>query len=257
MSNKYSGSIDVEFDVLPSLVPQLLQTSAGNPLERYNEASQRRTFQLEKDWSISIKNATYAEDLNGEIVIPRKYNNTETLVDGASVPLPWLVNFASLGILCPLGVMLSGSIVHDFAYKHGGLLYKKEDGTTEFRAIRRDIIDDLFRDIVATVSSLPLTSKIAWLAVRLGYFGVKYNKQAQGGEFPTVALAAAAAILIVLWTILSIFGFTATIIIIFVLQGLTAILLAVGGIKEKLKIVTESGKTQGDSATSTSNQKAT
>jgi len=233
VSNKYSGSIDVEFDVLPTLVPQVLTTKASNPLERYNEATQRREFQLVKDWSIKIDNAKYAEDLNGEIVIPQKYNNIETLVDGASVPLPWLVNFASLGILCPLGVMLTGSVVHDFAYKHGGLLYKKSDGTTEFRDVRRDIADDLFRDIIATVNQLPATSKIAWLAVRLGYFGVKYNKKTQGGEFPTVALAAAAVILVVLWGIVSVLGFTATLIMVAVLYSITAILLVVGGKKEE------------------------
>ncbi|VAW87289.1 hypothetical protein MNBD_GAMMA16-83 [hydrothermal vent metagenome] len=238
MSNKYYGVIDVEFDVLPTLVPQTLTTKESNPLERFYEATKRREFQLVKDWSISINNAKYAEDLNGEIIIPQKYNNIETLVDGASVPLPWLVNFASLGILCPLGVILTGSVVHDFAYEHGGLLYKKPDGTTEFREIRRDIADDLFRDIIATVNQLPVTSKIAWLAVRLGYFGVNYNKKTQGGEFPSVALVAAAAILIVLWVILSMFGFTATLVIVAILYGITAILLAVGGKKEEEKPAT-------------------
>ncbi len=233
MSNKYSGSIDIEFDVLPTLVPQELTTKASNPLERYNEAAQRRKFQLVKDWSIKIDNAKYAEDLNGEIVIPQKYNNIETQVDGASVPLPWLVNFVSLGILCPLGVMFTGSVVHDFAYKHGGLLYKQSDGSTEFREVRRDIADDLFRDIIATVNQLPVTSKIAWLAVRLGYFGVKYNKKTQGGEFPTVALGAAAVILVVLWGILSVLGFTATLVMVAILYSITAILLAVGGKKEE------------------------
>lgn len=233
MSNKYYGVIDVEFDILPTLIPQVLTTKASNPLERYNEAAQRREFQLVKDWSIKIDNAKYAEDLNGEIIIPQKYNDIETLVDGASVPLPWLVSLASLGILCPLGVMLTGSVVHDFAYEHGGLLYKKPDGTTEFREVRRDIVDDLFRDIIATINQLPLTSKVAWLVVRLGYFGVKYNQKSQGGEFPTVAVGAAAVILVVLWGILSIFGFTATLVTIAVLYSITAILLIVGGKKEE------------------------
>lgn len=249
MSNKYSGSIDVEFDGLPSLRPQLLTTTASNPLERFNEASQRRVFKLEKDWSIKIDNAKYDEDLNGEIVIPQKYNDSETTTDGASVPLPWLVGFASVGILRPLGVMLSGAVVHDFAYKHGGLLYKKEDGTTEFKAIRRDNADNLFRDIIDSVNKLPITSKTAWLAVRLGFFAVDYNKETRTGEFPTVAVAAAAVILFVLWAILSLFGFTGTVVIVGIFYSIAAAFVALGAKEDEKAGADSSGSAKGGDST--------
>ncbi len=219
----YKGTIEVEFESLPGLIAQLLDTSSNNPFERFYAASKRRNFHLDKDWNIRIGNAD--ESLNENIVVPVSYNGKVTVLDGASVPLPWLVSFASLGVLRPLGVMLTASVVHDFAYEHGGLLYKKEDGTTEFREIRRDLADDLFRNIIATVNNLPLTSKIAWLAVRLGYFGVKYAGQVKGGEFPYTALAAAVGIVLTILMYFSLLGFTGGIIVFAVFYALAFMLL--------------------------------
>jgi len=235
VSKKYQGSIDVAFDSLPALVPQLLDTQSDNPLERYNGSGQRRTFHLVDDWQINIAKAAYDEDLSGEIFIPSEYEGKKTEFNGTSVPLPGLVKIASFGILRPLGAMLTASIVHDFAYQHGGLLYKKEDGTTQFRAIRRDLIDKLFCDIIGTVNNLPLTSKIALFAARLGYFGVKYNNKVRDGEFPAIALAALAGILLVFWGYFSLFGFTAGIIILAVVYSVLTLVISLGG-KEEISI---------------------
>jgi hypothetical protein len=213
VSKKYEGSIGVEFDYLPALIPQFINTKSDNPLERYNGASRRRIFHLDKDWSITISNSSYDEELNGEIVVPVKYEGKLTELDGASAPLPWLVGMASFGILRPLGAMLTASMVHNFAYQHGGLLYKKGDGALEFRSLPRDLADDLFRDIISTVNNIPVTAKIAWFAARLGYFGVRYAGKLRGGEFPAAAVAALAGILVVLWGYFALFGFSAGVII--------------------------------------------
>ncbi len=245
MSKKYQGSIEVEFDHLPVLVPQLIDTQSDNPLERYNASGQRRTFHLEHDWQINIEKAAYDEDLSGEIFIPVEFEGKKTEFNGSSVPFPGLVKIASFGILRPLGVMLTASIVHDFAYQHGGLLYKKDDGSTHFRAIRRDLVDKLFCDIIATVNNLPLTSKIALFAARLGFFTVKYNNKVRDGEFPSIALAVLLGLLLVLWGYFSLFGFTAGIIVLAVIYGVLALVISLGG-KEDVSIQASTDKPKGD-----------
>ena len=50
--------------------------------------------------------------------------------------------------------MLIASIIHDFAYKYGFLLFKKDEELEEHAIGRRDA-DRLFHDTIATVSISP------------------------------------------------------------------------------------------------------
>ena len=80
--------------------------------------------------------------------------------------------------------MLVGSIVHDYAFTHGSLRLKAADGNAEDIEVQRHHADRLFKDIIGTVNKLPLLGYIAWLAVRVGWFWVKYAGKPRTGDFP-------------------------------------------------------------------------
>lgn len=179
---RYEGTINVEFaDIPPVRLKTIIPRPDLNWLERLALATKRRFFNLRHDWLLKVENVAYDERLNGTIKVPAlDANGKEIPFDGASVPLPWLVSLLTIGILRPLGVMLTASVVHDYAYKYGHL--QKEDGTVV--EIKRHIADQLFKDIIATVNKLPGVGYIAWLFVRLGWLFVKYNGKPRGGEPP-------------------------------------------------------------------------
>jgi hypothetical protein len=165
---------------------------------RVAESTVRRHFTLERDWEITISGITFNPRLNGTLTIPARVNDDNAsdgrgelvVFDGASVPMPWLISFLSLGILRPLGVMLTASIVHDFAFQFGYLLITQ---TGEKKAkkvtITREVADRLFREIIITVNKLPIVGWVAWLAVRLGWFGlVRYKGKRFGGRAPLLEL---------------------------------------------------------------------
>jgi len=198
----YAGIIDITFKTWPSLVPVRLKTDIGGLLESIRGASAKRYFRLENDWEIQIEapDGRYPQETGGTIVVPKVVvpdlhangvvpsGHSETRLDGASVPFPWLVSFLSFGVLRPLGVLLIASIVHDFAFEHGGLVYRHDSGQLEFRKMQRHVADQLFYDMIRTVNKMPVTALLAWAAVRLGWFWVKYGGQRFGEEFPLIAV---------------------------------------------------------------------
>lgn len=207
MSFEYNGSIYVKFVNLPSLRPILLNTKFDDFFKRFQGASKRRYFHLEQDWSVNLNDIHYDQNLNGTMVVPRTFQNVKTRIDGASVPVPWFVSFLSFGILRPLGIMLTASIVHDFAYEHGALLYRDASGAEILQPVERDIADRLFLDMISTVNRMPLAAFVAWVVVRLGWFFVKYNGQPRGGAFPTLPLLLAGIALLLLAAVVQFFGF--------------------------------------------------
>lgn len=158
----------------------------------------RRHFTLDRDWHITVSGIRFKSELNGTIIIPARVNKNKepdgkgelVLFDGASVPMPWLISFLSIGILRPLGVMLTASIVHDFAFKFGHLFVIPEGQDKAIKVpVTREITDRLFREIILSVNKLPVVGWVAWLAVRLGWFGfVPYNGERWGGKIPILEL---------------------------------------------------------------------
>jgi hypothetical protein len=180
-AEEYLYPIYVKFDDIPPVrLTSIKPRQRLTLVDRLVLATKPRQFTLAKDWCIQLDKVSYDKRLNGSVVIPVSENGKPTDFDGASIPLPWLVSLLTLGILRPLGVMLTASIVHDYAYKVGHL--KKDDGTEV--EIERDVADRLFRDIIETVTKLPLIGFIAWFAVRLGWPFVRYNGKTQGGKPP-------------------------------------------------------------------------
>ncbi|MCK5477739.1 MAG: DUF1353 domain-containing protein [Methylococcales bacterium] len=206
MPHVYSGSIQVKFTNLPSLRPILLKTQFNSFINRLKGASKRRYFYLERNWNVTVDGIDYNQNLNGTIIVPKTHNNVETRIDGASVPLPWVVSFLSFGILRPLGILLTASIVHDFAFEHGALIHRDASGTEKLQPVERDVADRLFRDMISTVNRMPVVAFIAWVVVRLGWFFVKYNGQPRGGAFPYIPLLISLAILLLFAGLIQLFG---------------------------------------------------
>ena len=191
----------------------MLVTGHPRLFGRWRSAGKRRRFRLVEEWSVCIacRQDTVGQDTDtlrefeGTIVIPK---NGGVVYDGASVPLPWLVSCLSFGILRPLGILLTASIVHDYAYEHGYLPFAADDGMMEKREVQRDAVDLLFREMTSTVNRLPFWAFTAWTAVRLGWLCIKYNGEYRTGNPPTAHLIgfAAVAALGVYVAVLLVFG---------------------------------------------------
>ncbi len=168
----------VQFCQWPALRPLKLTTRKWRPLA----GGKRRWWELADDWCVVLcgMQSTKRKVPDGKIVIPKG-----TVTDGASVPLPWLVSFLTFGLLRPTGILLIPSIVHDYAYKHGCLRCRNQDGTETCREISRADADWLFREMIRGISHTWFWAHVAWLAVRSGWlFCVKYAGKRIGRKTP-------------------------------------------------------------------------
>lgn len=191
---EYKGEIILRVSELPALKPRVLPTRSRSPWRRFIEAGQRRTFTLSKNFYIEVEGEALPPSVEGCIVIPPVGNvvddngaqpgNAEPNVfDGASIPFPWLVSYLSFGVLRPLGILLSASVVHDFAFQFGYLPVIK-NGKCNHVPIQRHEADELFRLITQTLNGSNFFSRLAWHAVRLGWWAIKYAGQRYTGKPP-------------------------------------------------------------------------
>jgi len=178
------------FNELPLLQPLIIKTQGLNWWQRFRNARKPRHYTIAQDWKIQVLGVS--EKLDGTIFVPKG-----TLIDGASIPLPWFIAFITFGILRPSGILLTASIPHDFAFIHGELHYVPDNTNAanysdasnkteviEVRKIQRHEADKLFYYIVKVVNKAPVTAAISWLAVRLGWYWIKYNGKYRNGRFP-------------------------------------------------------------------------
>jgi len=111
-------------------------------------------------WLLGTRKWEIAQDfhyeLNGiEYVIPKGFQ-----FDGASVP-KFLATFLS-----PVGVLLLGGLVHDYAYKYAALKpLKKKDPILTLDQKRAD---EIFRDINIEINGFYFLNFLAYWALRLG-----------------------------------------------------------------------------------------
>jgi hypothetical protein len=236
-AEEYHHPIYVRFDDIPPVRLRSIKAKENPTLiDRLVLATKPREFGLHDPWCIQLDNVPYDSRLNGSFKIPTEKDGESIDLDGASIPLPWLISLLTLGILRPLGVMLTASIVHDFAYKFGYL--PKDDGTQV--KIERHVADLLFRDILESVNRIPLLGFIAWFAVRLGWPFVKYAGKPGGGKKPYGAYLVLLVILAVLLTAAAPLSFSA-----FVSGVATvyAVLYFVTTLYDRTKLVAEKKKT--------------
>jgi hypothetical protein len=108
-----------------------------------------RTWEIVKDYHFTIHGEDY--------IIPKGF-----VFDGASVP-KFLASFLS-----PVGVLLVGGLVHDYAYKYTVLLKKGGKETTE--PMTQKEADIIFRDINIEQNGFQLMNYLAYWALRIGGF---------------------------------------------------------------------------------------
>ena len=124
-------------------------------------------FKMILMWLLGVRHWEIAKDfeyvLNGnKYVIPAGFK-----FDGASIP-KFLHPFLS-----PVGVLLIGGLVHDYAYKYATLLRNNKKET--MGVISQKKADEIFRDINIGVNGFYLMNYLAYWSLRLGGF-LAWNK---------------------------------------------------------------------------------
>ena len=124
-------------------------------------------FTMIKMWLLGVRHWEIADDFDYEIggtkfVIPAGFK-----FDGASIP-KFLHTFLS-----PVGVLLIGGLVHDYAYKYQTLLKKNKRDT--IGVITQKKADEIFRDINIEINGFYLMNYLAYWSLRLGGF-MAWNK---------------------------------------------------------------------------------
>ena len=108
-----------------------------------------RNWEITKDWHYTIDGVDY--------VIPAGFQ-----FDGASIP-KFLRTFFS-----PVGVLLVGGLVHDYAYKYQTLLCKNKKDTMGIISQAR--ADQIFRDININVNGFYAMNYLSYYSLRIGGF---------------------------------------------------------------------------------------
>ena len=119
-------------------------------------------FTMIKMWLLGVRHWEIANDfdyeVNGEkFVIPAGFK-----FDGASIP-KFLHPFLS-----PVGVLLIGGLIHDYAYKYQTLLKSNRKDT--LGVITQKEADIIFRDINIEINGFFLMNYLAYWSLRLGGF---------------------------------------------------------------------------------------
>ena len=108
-----------------------------------------RTWTITKDFHYKLRGVEY--------VIPKGFT-----FDGASVP-KFLASFLS-----PVGVLLIGGLIHDYAYKYAAL--KPKNDKDALLIVNQHEADKIFRDINIEVNGFHFLNYLAYWALRLGGF---------------------------------------------------------------------------------------
>jgi len=122
-----------------------------------------RNWEITKDWKYNIDGTEY--------VIPAGFQ-----FDGASIP-KFLRTFFS-----PVGVLLIGGLVHDYAYKYKTLLEVNKKKTMGDLTQKR--ADEIFRDINIVVNGFYVMNYLAYWSLRLGGFVAWNGHRKRNNKIP-------------------------------------------------------------------------
>ena len=122
-----------------------------------------RNWILKEDWKYNIDGTEY--------VIPAGFQ-----FDGASIP-KFLRTFFS-----PVGVLLIGGLVHDYAYKYKTLLKRNKKDT--MGEITQKKADEIFRDINIIVNGFYSMNRLAYWSLRLGGFVAWNGHRKRNSKIP-------------------------------------------------------------------------
>ena len=120
-----------------------------------------------KMWLLGVRHWEIAKDFEYEInkqkyVIPAGFK-----FDGASIP-----KFLHM-FLSPVGVLLIGGLVHDYAYKYAALKPKSKKDAILLLDQKKS--DQIFRDINIEINGFYLMNYLAYWSLRIGGF-MAWNK---------------------------------------------------------------------------------
>ena len=124
-----------------------------------------RNWELTKDWKYNIDGEEY--------VIPEGFQ-----FDGASIP-KFLRSFFS-----PVGVLLIGGLIHDYAYKYKTLLKVNKKETMGELTQKR--ADEIFRDINVIVNGFYTMNRLAYWSLRLGGFVAWNGHRKRNSKIPGI-----------------------------------------------------------------------
>lgn len=141
--------------VMPVVVPIKIPTKGRGFWYKVGQAFKRRQWQLIRDWEY------WSPALNSWILVPAPFD-----FDFASVPrIFWT-------FLDPVGLLLMGSIPHDFGYRYGGMFLREPiDQHYRFIDMTRVQVDTIFRTVVDEVNEMTVMANIGYYAVRIGGIG--------------------------------------------------------------------------------------
>ena len=122
-----------------------------------------RNWEITKDWHFNMDGTDY--------VIPAGFS-----FDGASIP-KFLRTFFS-----PVGVLLIGGLVHDYAYKYKTLLEVNKKKTMGELTQKR--ADEIFRDINIVVNGFYTMNYLAYWSLRLGGFVAWNGHRKRNNKIP-------------------------------------------------------------------------
>ena len=124
-----------------------------------------RNWEITKDWKYNIDGTEY--------IIPSGFQ-----FDGASIP-KFLRTFFS-----PVGVLLIGGLVHDYAYKYKTLLESNKKKTMGDLTQKR--ADEIFRDINIVVNGFYVMNYLAYWSLRLGGFVAWNGHRKRNAKIPGI-----------------------------------------------------------------------
>jgi len=145
--DKRKSNLKFEYDKLPTLIPLKIETKGkGFWKGIIMWLLSTRNWQLTKDFTYKIDGKEY--------IIPAGFQ-----FDGASIP-KFLRTFFS-----PVGVLLVGGLVHDYAYKYACL---KRTGKGALLVLDQKRADQIFRDINIEVNGFYFMNYLAYWSLRIG-----------------------------------------------------------------------------------------
>jgi len=147
--------VKITYKNMPHMMPVPMETkSKGLVGGIILWLTKTRTWEITEDWKFGLQ--MDGQKTVTSFMIPKGF-----VFDGASVPKPlrsWL---------SPMGVLLSGGLVHDYVYKFETLRLatKKPQAITKKDQKWADM---LFRDICIDVNGFKIINYLAYYALRLG-----------------------------------------------------------------------------------------
>ena len=149
LDKKKKSNLTFHADTMPELKPVPIKTKGkGFWKGIVMWLLSTRNWEITKDWKYRIN--------GNEYIIPAGF-----VFDGASIP-KFLRTFFS-----PVGVLLMGGLVHDYAYKYACL---QRTGKGALLIVDQKRADEIFRDICIEVNGFYAMNYLAYWSLRAGGF---------------------------------------------------------------------------------------